>query len=51
VEKLGIFHTQLADTSIEEVHINYSGKVAEYDVKPLTSAALKGLLTPIPRMM
>jgi D-3-phosphoglycerate dehydrogenase / 2-oxoglutarate reductase len=47
VEKLGIFHTQLADSSIDEVHINYSGKAAEYDVKPLTSSVLKGLLTPI----
>jgi len=47
VEKMGAIQTQLADTGIEEVHINYSGKVIEYDLTPLTSAMLKGLLTPI----
>ena len=47
VEKMGELQTQLADSGIEEVTINYSGKVTEYDLTPLTSAALKGLLTPI----
>ena len=47
VEKMGEIQTQLADSGIEEVHINYSGKVTEYDLAPLTSAVLKGLLTPI----
>ncbi len=47
VEKMGVFHTQLADSGIEELHINYSGKVTDYDLTPLTSAVLKGLLTPI----
>lgn len=46
-ERLGAFQTQLTDTGIEEVQINYAGKVAEYDVTPLTSAMLKGLLSPI----
>ena len=46
-EKMGEIQTQLADSGIEEVRINYSGKVTEYDLKPLTSAVLKGLLTPI----
>ncbi|MBN2418671.1 MAG: phosphoglycerate dehydrogenase [Deltaproteobacteria bacterium] len=46
-EKMGEIQTQLADSGIEEVYINYSGKVTEYDLAPLTSAALKGLLTPI----
>ena len=46
-EKMGQFQTQLTDSGIVEVQINYSGKVTEYDVKPLTTAMLKGLLTPI----
>jgi D-3-phosphoglycerate dehydrogenase len=47
VEKMGAFHTQLAERGIEEVQIIYSGKVTEYDLTPLTNAMLKGLLTPI----
>jgi D-3-phosphoglycerate dehydrogenase len=47
VEKMGSFQTQLTDSGIDEVHINYSGKVIEYDLTPLTTAMLKGLLTPI----
>jgi len=46
-EKMGSLQTQLIDSGIEEVQINYSGRVAEYDVTPLTTAMLKGLLTPI----
>lgn len=46
-EKMGSLQTQLVDSGILEVQITYSGKVAEYDVTPLTTAMLKGLLTPI----
>ena len=46
-EKMGSLQSQLIDSGIEEVQINYSGKVSEYDAKPLTAALLKGLLTPI----
>ena len=46
-EKMGSLQTQLVDSGILEVEINYSGKVTEYDVTPLTTAMLKGLLTPI----
>ncbi len=48
-EKMGSLQTQLVDTGIIEVQINYSGKITEYDVTPLTTAMLKGLLTPILR--
>jgi D-3-phosphoglycerate dehydrogenase len=48
-EKMGHFQAQLADSAVEEVHIEYSGKVADYDVAPLTTAFLKGLLTPVLR--
>jgi D-3-phosphoglycerate dehydrogenase len=46
-EKIGAMQTQLADSAILEVNVDYSGKVTEYDVTPLTTAMLKGLLTPI----
>lgn len=46
-EKLGKFHAQLAQGGIQEVKIEYSGKILSYNVAPLTIALLKGLLTPI----
>lgn len=46
-EKMGSLHTQLVDSGILEVQISYSGNVTEYDVTPLTTAMIKGLLTPI----
>ncbi|MGD8983440.1 MAG: phosphoglycerate dehydrogenase [Desulfobacteraceae bacterium] len=46
-EKMGSLQTQLVDSGILEVQISYSGKVTEYDVTPLTTAMIKGLLTPI----
>jgi D-3-phosphoglycerate dehydrogenase len=46
-EKMGSLQTQLTESGIVEVQINYSGKVTEYDTTPLTTAMLKGLLTPI----
>lgn len=46
-EKMGSFQTQLTDSAVEEVRIEYSGKVADHDVAPLTTAFLKGLLTPV----
>jgi len=46
-EKMGSLQTQLTDSGIKEVQVNYSGKVTDYDVTPLTTALLKGLLTPI----
>src|SRR4030042_1485602 len=47
VEKMGSFQTQLVESGIGEDQINYSGKVTDYDLTPLTNAMLKGLLTPI----
>jgi D-3-phosphoglycerate dehydrogenase len=46
-ERMGSLQTQLAETAILEVHIDYSGNVTDYDVTPLTTAMLKGLLTPL----
>jgi len=47
MEKMGSFQTQLAGEGIDEVIINYAGKISEYHLAPLSSALLKGLLTPI----
>jgi len=46
-ERIGSFQTQLADSPILEIEVNYFGKITEYDVTPLTTSMLKGLLTPI----
>jgi D-3-phosphoglycerate dehydrogenase / 2-oxoglutarate reductase len=46
-EKMGSLQTQLTDSGVVEVQINYAGKVTEYDVNPLTHSMLKGLLAPI----
>jgi D-3-phosphoglycerate dehydrogenase / 2-oxoglutarate reductase len=46
-EKLGKLHGQLASSSPEEIHIEYSGELAEYPVASLTVSVLKGILEPI----
>ncbi|MGD2126437.1 MAG: phosphoglycerate dehydrogenase [Desulfobacteraceae bacterium] len=46
-EKMGSMQTQLTDSGIIEAQINYAGKITEFDVTPLTTAMLKGLLEPI----
>jgi D-3-phosphoglycerate dehydrogenase / 2-oxoglutarate reductase len=47
VEKMGSLQAQLSDSPITEVQINYFGTVTDYDVSPLTTSTLKGLLNPI----
>jgi D-3-phosphoglycerate dehydrogenase len=47
VERMGSLQTQLAESAVVEARIDYSGKVSEYDLSPLTTAMLKGMLTPI----
>lgn len=43
-EKLGSFQGQLLTGGIEEVTVEYSGEVVNYDVAPITTACIKGLL-------
>jgi len=43
-EKLGSFQGQILKGGIEEVVVEYSGDVVNYDVAPITIACLKGLL-------
>jgi D-3-phosphoglycerate dehydrogenase / 2-oxoglutarate reductase len=46
-EKLGAFAGQIADDGLDAVEIEYEGDVARLNTKPLTSAALAGLLRPL----
>jgi D-3-phosphoglycerate dehydrogenase len=43
-EKLGRFLSQVAPRRVDELKINYSGKVNELDTAPITRAVLKGFL-------
>ncbi|MFN2508526.1 MAG: phosphoglycerate dehydrogenase [Chthoniobacterales bacterium] len=43
-EKLGRFLSQLAPSHVEELNINYSGKVNEVDTTAITRSVLKGFL-------
>jgi D-3-phosphoglycerate dehydrogenase len=46
-EKLGLFQGLVFGHDVREVHIEYSGEVAEQEVKPITQAAIAGLLSPV----
>jgi D-3-phosphoglycerate dehydrogenase / 2-oxoglutarate reductase len=46
-EQLGSFAGQLTETSIRGIRIEYSGEVATLNTKPLTAAALAGVLRPL----
>ncbi|HWA01449.1 MAG TPA: phosphoglycerate dehydrogenase [Caulobacterales bacterium] len=46
-EKLGTFAGQIVDEGLEAVEIEYEGHVAALNTKPLTAAALAGLLRPL----
>lgn len=46
-EQLGSFAGQLTETSIKAIRIEYSGEVAMLNTKPLTAAALAGVLRPL----
>src|ERR1700757_2517053 len=43
-EKLGKFLSQIAPRRVDELKINYSGKVTELETAPITRAVLKGFL-------
>ena len=46
-EQLGSFAGQLTESPIKGVRIEYSGEVAKLNTKPLTAAALAGVLHPL----
>lgn len=43
-EKLGSFQGQILTGGVEEITVEYSGEVVNYDVAPVTIACIKGLL-------
>ena len=45
-EQLGLFAGQLTESSIKSIKLEYAGEVAELNCKPLTAAALTGVLRP-----
>jgi D-3-phosphoglycerate dehydrogenase len=46
-EQLGLFAGQLTETGIHGVRVEYDGYVGDLNTKPLTAAALSGLLRPL----
>jgi len=46
-EKLGSFVGQAFGHDLMEIEIEFSGDVADYDVRPIADAVLKGLLSPV----
>lgn len=44
-EKLGKFLIQVTEEGIQQLNISYAGEVANFDVRPLTANAIKGLLS------
>jgi D-3-phosphoglycerate dehydrogenase len=46
-EKLGSLYAQMSPGAVEEVRAEYSGDLADYEIRPLTVALLKGLLEPM----
>lgn len=45
-EKLGGFLSQLADSAPQEIQVEYSGDIIDYDAAPATAAVLRGILSP-----
>lgn len=46
-EQLGSFAGQLTESSIKSIHIEYAGEVANLNTKPMSAAALAGVLRPL----
>ncbi|MFP3927474.1 MAG: phosphoglycerate dehydrogenase [Desulfobacteraceae bacterium] len=45
-EKLGLFQGQVIKGGAEELEVRYLGKVTDYDLDAVTTAVIKGFLTP-----
>lgn len=46
-EKIGGILGQLSESGMQKVTIEYSGEVADFNLKPLTTAVVKGILEPV----
>lgn len=47
IERMGRLYTQLQPGPLHKVEIAYSGDIANYDLRPLQAALVKGLLEPV----
>jgi len=45
-EKLGRLESQLCEGRMEEIRIDYRGEIANYDLRPLNAAVVKGVMDP-----
>jgi D-3-phosphoglycerate dehydrogenase len=45
-ERLGSFIGQLTEAAVKSIRVEYEGKVGELNVKPMTAAAIAGVLRP-----
>ncbi len=45
-EKMGLLAAQIVEGAIQEVEITYKGELSQLDVKPITLALIKGILSP-----
>jgi D-3-phosphoglycerate dehydrogenase len=43
-EKIGAFHSQVSESYMKKIHIEYLGEITNYDIKPLTLSLIKGIL-------
>ena len=46
-EKLGCFIGQLTEGRLQRVEVEYSGEITDYDLNPLTTLVVEGLLKPV----
>ena len=46
-EKIGSIHAQLSGCAPSEIVIEYNGEVADFDIRPVNAAVLKGLLSAV----
>ncbi len=46
-EKMGLFVAQVAGGGISSVLVTYKGEINRYNISPITSAVVKGLLKPV----
>ncbi len=46
-EKIGSIHAQLSNCAPSEIVIEYNGEVADFDIRPVNAAVLKGLLSAV----
>lgn len=45
-EKIGLLQAQLSEGQIKSISVKYSGQVCEFDTATITTATIKGLLSP-----